>query len=179
LNGKPVIDFATNKYLTASFASINFTQQTVFVVFKFMSGSMGDFARPFSQGNNDYYDYETPGNLLPLIRNSGTDAMWWYSQIDEFLVGLPTSDNTWYISTTKTDGGNGSFLINASDEESFSAVFNADITNMRVGGAFFSNGEFSDPFNSKLAEVIVYDRNLTTQERQQVEAYLNSKYAIY
>jgi len=31
----------------------------------------------------------------------------------------------------------------------------------------------------KVAEVIVYNRVLTTPERQQVEAYLNSKYQIY
>jgi hypothetical protein len=31
----------------------------------------------------------------------------------------------------------------------------------------------------ELAELIVYDRALTTQERQQVEAYLNARYGIY
>jgi hypothetical protein len=90
-----------------------------------------------------------------------------------------TSNNTLYISTTKTNGSNGSFLFNGSNEQSFSAEFNADITNMRVGGAIFEGGSFSDPFNSKIAEVIVYNRDLTTPERQQVEAYLNAKYAIY
>jgi len=180
LNGKPVIDFATDKYLTTSFASINFTQQTVFVVFKFVSENLSNYARPFSQSNIDYNDYQTPGNLLPLIRKDGTDDMWCYiPQDDTFLVSLPTSNNTWYISTTKTNGSNGSFLLNGSNEQSFSAEFNADITNMRVGGAIFEDGSFNDPFNSKIAEVIVYNRDLTTPERQQVEAYLNSKYQIY
>lgn len=31
----------------------------------------------------------------------------------------------------------------------------------------------------KIAEIIIYDRQVTTTERQQVEAYLNAKYAIY
>ena len=31
----------------------------------------------------------------------------------------------------------------------------------------------------QMAEIVVYDRVLTTLERQQVEAYLNAKYAIY
>jgi len=180
LNGKPVIDFATNKYLTASFSSINFSQQTVFVVFKFVSEDISNYARPFSQSNIDYNDYQTPGNLLPLMRKDGTDDMWCYSsQDDAFLASLPTSNNTWYISTTKTNGSNGSFLLNGSNEQSFLAEFNSDITNMRVGGAIFEGGSFSDPFNSKIAEVIVYNRDLTTPERQQVEAYLNAKYAIY
>lgn len=179
LNGKPVIDFATSKYLTASFAPINFTQQTVFVVFKFVSENLSSFARPFSQSNIDYGDYDTPGNLLPILRNDGTDYMWCFSATDSFLVGSPTSDNAWYISTTKTDGTNGSFLINATNEQAFETTFDASITNMRVGGALFPAGELNDPFNSKLAEVIVYDRNLTTPERQQIEAYLNTKYDIF
>jgi len=180
LNGKPVIDFATNKYLTASFSSTNFTQETVFVVFKFVSENLSTYARPFSQSNIDYNDYQTPGNLLPLMRKDGTDDMWCYSpQDDTFLASLPTSNNTWYISTTKTNGSNGSFLLNGSNEQSFSAEFNADITNMRIGGSIFEGGSFNDPFNSKIAEVIVYNRDLTTQERQQVEAYLNQKYQIY
>jgi len=180
LNGKPVIDFATNKYLTASFSSINFSQQTVFVVFKFVSENLSTYARPFSQSNIDYNDYQTPGNLLPLMRKDGTDDMWCYSpQDDTFLASLPTSNNTWYISTTKTNGINGSFLLNASNEQSFSAEFNADITNMRVGGSIFEGGSFNDPFNSKIAEVIVYNRALTISEIQQVEAYLNQKYQIY
>jgi hypothetical protein len=31
----------------------------------------------------------------------------------------------------------------------------------------------------QMAEIVLYDRVLTTSERQQVEAYLNAKYAIY
>jgi hypothetical protein len=31
----------------------------------------------------------------------------------------------------------------------------------------------------KMAEIVVYDRVLTTPERQQVEEYLNTKYTIY
>ena len=179
LNGKPVIDFATDKYMSASFPAINFTQQTVFIVFKFVSANLSNFARPFSQSNIGYLDSETPGNLLPLLRNNGTNYMWCFSENNSFLVGLPTSNNAWYISTTKTDGNNGSFFINASNEQTFVTTFNPSITDMQVGGALIDGGGMGDPFNSKLAEVIVYDRNLTTPERQQVEGYLNAKYAIY
>jgi len=179
LNGKPVIDFATDKYMSASFSAINFTQQTVFVVFKFVSANLSNFARPFSQSNTAYLDSTTPGNLLPILRNDGTDEMWCFSANDSFLVGLATSNNAWHISTTKTDGNDGSFFINASNEQTFVTTFNPSITDMQVGGALTDGGGMGDPFNSKLAEVIVYDRNLTTPERQQVEAYLNTKYAIY
>ena len=38
-------------------------------------------------------------------------------------------------------------------------------------------GDYS--FKGKVAEIVMYNRVLTNQERQQVEAYLNTKYAIY
>ena len=33
--------------------------------------------------------------------------------------------------------------------------------------------------DGQIAEIIIYNRTLTLTERQQVEAYLNQKYAIY
>jgi hypothetical protein len=44
-------------------------------------------------------------------------------------------------------------------------------------GFQFQNGNHY--LNGKVAEVVIYNRVLTTPERQQVEAYLNTKYAIY
>ena len=42
----------------------------------------------------------------------------------------------------------------------------------------FSIGDlYAEPFS--MAEIVVYNRVLTTPERQQVETYLNEKYAIY
>jgi hypothetical protein len=42
-----------------------------------------------------------------------------------------------------------------------------------------SSGAFGYTLKGKIAEAITYNRVLTTGERQQVEAYLNTKYAIY
>jgi hypothetical protein len=42
-----------------------------------------------------------------------------------------------------------------------------------------SSGAFGYTLKGNIAEAITYNRVLTTPERQQVEAYLNTKYAIY
>ena len=42
-----------------------------------------------------------------------------------------------------------------------------------------SSGSFGYTLKGKIAEAITYNRVLTIGERQQVEAYLNTKYAIY
>jgi hypothetical protein len=179
LNGKPVLDFDGGKYLTSSFSEIVISQQSVFIVFKFVSNKLSTFARAFSQNNNAYNDYQTPGNIIPLLRREGTNNMSCYGSSDAWLASIPVSDNTWYISTTISDGTNGAFSLNASNTQNFTSTLNATISNMRVGACIFSDGSVPDLFNSKLAEVIVYNRNLTTPERQQVEAYLNQKYVIY
>lgn len=46
-------------------------------------------------------------------------------------------------------------------------------------GAQLVNGSVDLPSKFNLAELVIYNRAITTQERQQVEAYLNTKYAIY
>ena len=49
-------------------------------------------------------------------------------------------------------------------------------------GAYFSFddiGSLQESLVGKVAEIVIYNRILTTIERQQVEAYLNAKYAIY
>ena len=46
-------------------------------------------------------------------------------------------------------------------------------------GADYGDGEFTYFYNGYISEIIIYNRAVTTPERQQVEAYLNTKYAIY
>jgi len=45
------------------------------------------------------------------------------------------------------------------------------------GGTNGSNNEY--PLDARIAEIIIYNRQVTTSERQQIEAYLNQKYQIY
>jgi hypothetical protein len=51
---------------------------------------------------------------------------------------------------------------------------------LQIGGY---NKSFNNPegelFNGQIAEIIMYNRAITTAERQQIEIYLNSKYIIY
>jgi len=179
LNGKPVIDFATNKYLTASFNQINITEQTTFTIFKF-SSNLTSYARVFSQSDGINPGYQTSGNILPLMRKDGTNDMWCYSEQDNWLVSSPTSLDSWYISTTRT-GANGAFSLNSNSIQTFNSSINANISKMRVGAEIEALNELNalDYFNSKVAEVIVYTRSLTDTEIKQVQGYLNAKYAIY
>jgi len=65
---------------------------------------------------------------------------------------------------------NGNFSAQASEVTSFL------VDSLRVGCYYFnSNTGFH---NGYIAEVIIYNRALNTEERKSIEAYLSKKYAI-
>jgi hypothetical protein len=88
---------------------------------------------------------------------------------------------TWSIYSVHSTNGEWKDYVNGQLMHSDSSnIYNnsvgGDDTTLYIGKQT-ANGTFS--LKGKVAEVIVYNRVLTTEERQQVEAYLNSKYAIY
>jgi hypothetical protein len=49
---------------------------------------------------------------------------------------------------------------------------------LQIGG-YNKSFNAAEYFNGDVAEIIMYNRAVTSTERQQIEAYLNTKYAIY
>jgi hypothetical protein len=92
-----------------------------------------------------------------------------------------TITNVWTLYSVKsTDDDWQSFvngqLMHSDPTNTYSSAIGGDDTTLYIGKQTGA-GNFS--LKGKVAEVIVYNRVLTTPERQQVEAYLNAKYAIY
>jgi len=92
-----------------------------------------------------------------------------------------TITNAWTLYSVKsTDNDWQSFvngqLMYSDPTNTYSSAVGGDDTTLYIGKQT-ANGTYS--LKGKVAEVIVYNRVLTTPERQQVEAYLNSKYEIY
>lgn len=88
---------------------------------------------------------------------------------------------TWSIYSVHSTNGewkdyvNGA-LMQSDSGNTYDNSIGGDDTTLYIGKQT-GLGNFS--LKGKVAEVIVYNRVLTTPERQQVEAYLNTKYAIY
>jgi hypothetical protein len=76
------------------------------------------------------------------------------------------------------DGTTARLFKNGTQVNSQSKVYDTYNGEFHIG-AFNENGTIYERFGGKIAEVIVYNRVLTTTERQQVETYLNAKYLIY
>jgi hypothetical protein len=94
-----------------------------------------------------------------------------------------TQQNTNVLLTTASVDAdlNSVFKQNGGSETTFTASDSVTLQGISIGGGWSVNGV--DPeieqSNSFVAEFIIYNRVLTSPERQQVEAYLNTKYAIY
>jgi hypothetical protein len=128
-----------------------------------------------------YKTNTTPTNYQAIVEsNFGLYSAIAGNQFGTYLqaeIGYETlAANTSYILIVKSDDG-----INS----------NGYVNNVAYsdpsGGGFDSKGyvqigagqDGGQPCNGHISEVIIYNRVLTTPERQQVGAYLNTKYAIY
>ena len=137
------------------------------------AGSQIDFEAYFINGDNGWT------NVMGVMdSDAGPDWVW--------SSTTTLHDNEWIIHEGISDVTNNSqkMFINTSEVSSSNSVATINALNIKIG--IGNAGADSEPlppnfggFQGDIAEIIVYDKALTTPERQQVEAYLNTKYAIY
>ena len=89
-------------------------------------------------------------------------------QIQSALYDYTNTDLYLYV--------NGSQEASNTSWQTTGSTSNTDSAQINVGANLIATASF---FNGDIAEVIAYNRALTTAEREDVEKYLNAKYAIY
>jgi hypothetical protein len=168
INGKSFINFVAGSRLyigSVIWPDVEFIG-TIFFVSRFNSSSSGGTSLLFYQDAND-------GN---------------------FSFGRGTaSANSFYTTKNGSDFVYSNTLAGNNTNYILATTFNAFTASLYLNGASVGSGSLPSmtgyPYNSQIggysteqfntAEVIVYNRVLTDAERQQVETYLNQKYAIY
>jgi hypothetical protein len=189
INGKPILRFdGAANLITNNFFAHNYNTPITIIAVSKASGSTVFSGNPTARyimgvANNGGYDAgltygaygtETPnfsvGFGIAYVEGQDIES----SAMGENQVGLSSSINSGTLISAFLNGN---------------AVGTADPADQSGGGN--STGEFSigsevtldevDNFfcTCDIAEIIIYNRAITTPERQQVEAYLNAKYAIY
>lgn len=108
--------------------------------------------------NNDGGDFSW--NTVPVSPATGTPLL---------LEGF----STFGVSQLAFNG------TNSGDPSGENVAYNNISQYIGIGGGGDGGGNQGNPLNARIAEIIIYNREVTTPERQQVEAYLNTKYAIY
>ena len=93
------------------------------------------------------------------------------------LTAPSTITNSWSIySVVSTENDFRDYVNGALMHSDNTNVY----SNIAYDGSFYiGHSSFGYTLKGKIAEAIIYNQVLTNPERQQVEAYLNTKYAIY
>jgi len=169
ISGKSFINFVAGSRFTLSsviWSDIEFIG-TIFFVARFNSSSAGGSSILFNQEGNN-------GNLF-FIRGIGSTNNFYITKNDGTVVvssNVLADNNTNYILATTFNASTASLYLNGASAGSGPISSSAGYSVNSFIGAYDT-----EQFN--VAEVIVYNKVLTTEERQQVEAYLNQKYGIY
>lgn len=176
INGHPAIRFTDNTYLRGDvthagdkFSAIYVGQRVALAPW---SGSVGFYNAaiyPHDYGDNRVFffgDEQSGGGVLQSYRNG-------------ISTGFSHPGNAApYILTTIYDGTNNTSYLNgvASTPVASSGLF--DIASIIVGARQQSTVSADGHINGYVGEVIAVKRNLTQQERKEVEKYLSNKWGI-
>ena len=164
INSKPAIEF----FSSALIGSIGFnfaSNNTLFIVFKARSVTAGAL---WGQGNGEFISAVTNG--YTQISNSNVSAI--------VSSNVASSINTPYLFSSRNSSSNFQLYLNGNSTGTATYnSFSGASTNQYIG-ADYNNGSYEYFYNGYISEIIVYNRAITTTERQQVEAYLMGKYAI-
>ena len=163
LNGKPAIEFnGADARITGSEPTTSLPVTVIIVAKHLADTEIGMMYEQFADGDNMAFYRWTSGGQLRI-----------YNGID--LTGetiVPFSFKIFGAIINETDSEiyiNGSF-DNSGDSGDFTPSGNYYLAHWAGGDTYT---------NMQIAEVVVYNRAITTPERQQVEGYLNDKYTIY
>ena len=177
LNAKPVLRFDGAGQKMAITSSIGGTAYSIFIVCKNNDNENGSmFLWSTDENFAKYIGSVTATSYNASIRNkfilSENDVG--SGEGDSIIAWSSIAVNNNYFIGTATQNGGGKAYSNGSGGADSLGAFSASNTFNLIGGYGFGY-----ELDGDVAEIISYNRAVTTPERQQVEAYLNTKYAIY
>jgi len=168
INGKPVIDFNASQYFTSDNQNLNNNSSIFFVV-----KSRGDHGIIFSTS-----DYE--GLVFALTANPNNSFSVGISNLFEIANDGADNGNNWMIGST-IRSNNLTSIIYKNGTQVANGDYDTSSLNPTAPLIIGTDADLNSYWNldGQIAEIIIYNRALTISERQKVEAYLNTKYAIY
>jgi hypothetical protein len=182
-NSKPAIQFnGTSQLLNIGGSdSLDFLNTSIFIVLKRTGDGTGNEIT-FMKNANDVEGSGAYWHVARLNRGNSNFAVSNGGSFDRDS-GVNIGDGIARVMDFTFDGTDFNIYVNGVQTATYNdQVGNIDITSgsLQIGGY---NQSFNNPdgelFNGQIAEIIMYNRAVTSTERQKVEAYLNAKYAIY
>jgi len=186
LNGKPAIEFNGQGQVMqiADANSLDFLNTSCFIVLKYLGDGSGNdviYIKNADDGSPaDPAVYGMVGTLGLFNGNLDwpvSSAAQAWPDLDSYIN---IADGTPRLLSMTYDGTD-IITYDAGVQTSSNELGGNMLTStglLQIGGYNLSFGA-SEYFNGQIAEIIMYNRAVSSTERQQVEAYLNTKYAIY
>jgi hypothetical protein len=176
INGIPALKFnGTSNYLTVSNLISNTTGLTAFVVCKRIAVSADTGSFTLYNTAVSTIDYDNAAILVPNYEGAFGSFLQSYRNAALSNSSHP-GNNIPYIFTTVFDGTNNIVYLNGVAGATAASTGTFNISNISIGSRYV-NG-FSNFYNGYIGEIIIFDRALSTSERQQIEQYLSKKWNI-
>lgn len=177
INGLPVIYFNYNnsaRLALSDSSALYSTDLTIFAVgFKGNSTNASYNVFIGSESNNPYFflGYQSStGHLIRFVTASGSGNTYSGASLNQTVLLLTAQLSKANGKKTWMFGSSTASCTNSSDNTLLSAA--------SYGQLYLARGLSTNQSDMNIAELIVFQRELTTEERQSVEKYLSQKYAI-
>lgn len=165
INGKPAVQFVNSPTCFVWGTPINLqTASTMFLVARLTTATGNQSLVTGATGNPLMYEFGRSGKEQSLI-TSGT----------VLVAGSAASNTSWHQVNATYNGTTATLRIDRAPDGSASP--GEAITTNELGFGFNARNP-SDIFSGQLAEMIIYNRVLTSPEITQVENYLNGRYGL-
>jgi len=166
INGYPALHFdGANNFLQTAAPVTTSTQYSLFVV-----STLGNS----SSSPGPVYNGDSSANGYGFLRPNTADYGALYGGQSYLTFGTLVTTGAQTQELVRDGSGTTTFYHNSTQSGSTSsATPNTPTTATYIGGV---NSNASNLFSGDIAEVLIYNRALSTSERQQVEQYLTVKY---
>lgn len=167
LNGKPVVDFvyANSQYFVLTTPIPVTTDLTFFFVYKKTASST---LSPIAGATVD-------ANGYPSLYEWSDNYSYFGFNGNNVRYALTNLNGSYGYITLQSESGLDSVWRNGVNITVNTVAVATSTVSLQHIGRIGSTGQYSQ---GQIAEIIIYDRKLTTVERQQVESYIATKYAL-
>ncbi len=172
----PAVRFdGVDDFLSTSNLAISSREIAVFMVAKRRAISVGTSTLSLFSSSADR-DWDNSRSFVAFQEGDGT-TLQTFSVLPRSVATHPGNDIA-YIVETIFDGTNNTLYLNgvARPSVATNSVFIPDT--MLIGGRWDRSAGMVLSYNGDIAEIIIFSRALTTEDRKEIEKYLSKKYSI-
>lgn len=180
VNGLNALRFSNNGTLLSSLASnLSDNELMTFMVMRPRTTSATNARFLSVMNSSQNADNNTTNGLVPFMRNSTTSTIQQYYNNSAGRTISSAIDDTWATYSSRMSSSASERLLKNSTPDNYGSHFSPNFTvNQIYVGGRRSTSSGADYANMDVVEIIVYDRAFICSEIQQIENYLEAKYAF-